>query len=137
MIEDIQKGKKGLAHLQDAIPIDTGGHKGKPISQYKWAKLAGMEEHYNVVYRLFSGNIHPSEPSYEDDLCIEDDKISAFLVGPRTENMNRLLVTIFEYALMTLEIIVNYFQISNTAYETLKSDFAMLKNKEFPDCLGD
>lgn len=123
LIDDIKKGEPGLGHLQERITEDINiPSEWKRISQRDWAKLAEMEEDYNVVYRLFSGNVHHSKNALNSDLFYDGGLPAIMDVAPDCTDTRELLLTLATDALRTIKIVVEYFEIDNDVYKSLNKE---------------
>lgn len=128
LVNAINREEKGLEHLKGIAPASPIYPKAKGISHYDWSVLAGMEKDYNLVYRLFSGNVHSSFSAFEDDFVIEEEQYVALDIGPQIMAIRHILITTIGYALQTLRINMEYFGISSCAYDNLVSCFEKLQN---------
>lgn len=129
LVDAIKKGEPGLEQLKNSIPADKVYPKGKRVTQREWAKMAEMEVEYNVVYRLFSGNVHYSASSFEADLIFEDGLPSALDIGPKFDDISELLATIATDALRAVNIIVDYFNIDDAKYKELNESLEDMQRK--------
>lgn len=133
LINAIKRGEPGLEHLANQIPKDKEFEKGKKTSQIEWAKMAGMEDDYNVVYRLFSRNIHHALSSLEDEFVFEDGLPSIMDIGPQYEDSRQLLATLATDALRCAHIIEDYFGINSKTYNELDNKLEIIKNAILQD----
>lgn len=133
LVKDIKKGEPGLEALKERYSNNDFLPKGKYISQKEWAKLAGMEEEYNVVYRLFSGNVHYSVSSLEAELLVRNGLPHIMDIGPQYSDTKKLLITLATDALRALWIIITYFKIDDTEYKKI----AVILEKMQSDILSD
>lgn len=123
LIDDIKKGEPGLGHLQERITEDISiPSDWKRISQRDWAKLAGMEEDYNVVYRLFSGNVHHSKNALNSDLFYDEGLPAIMDIAPNCTDTRELLLTLATDALRTMKIVVEYFDLDDAVYKELNKE---------------
>lgn len=124
---DIKNKLPGLENLNYNIKDLP---KGKRTSMKQWAKLANMEAQYNVVYRLFSTNIHCSLSSLESDLSIKDGFPYMIDICPHFKETTMLLLTIINDAFNALDIIVNYFDLDKSEYNSLEDSIRAYENNE-------
>lgn len=114
----------------EKLPYNINLPKGNRTSMKQWAKLANMEAQYNVVYRLFSTNIHCSLSSLESDLSIKDGSPYMIDICPHFEETTELLLTILDDAFNAIDVIVNYFEIDKSEYTSLKDRITVYQNNE-------
>lgn len=135
LVDAIRNDLPGLEHLKNSIPTDKTYPKGKRITQKDWAKMAEMETEYNVVYRLFSGNVHYSASSFEADLTFEEGLPSALDIGSKFDDISALLVTVATDALRAVNIIVDYFDIDDVKCKELDESLEDMQRKIMTDIL--
>ena len=114
----------------EKLPYNINLPKGNRTSMKQWANLANMEDQYNVVYRLFSTNIHCSLSSLESDLSIKDGSPYIINICPHFEETTELLLTILDDAFNAIDVIVNYFGIDKSEYNSLKDRITVYQNNE-------
>lgn len=136
----IIKGDKGFenADKREAEKYINRTPKTKSTSQKKWAEWAGMLSDYNIVYRLFSGNVHFSASSFKEDFLFHDQRQIIMNVAPDTEGIDKLLLTGIGYALQTCFVIIEHFSCESHTPEKLHKlqeeydmlSIALIKNEE-------
>ena len=114
----------------EKLPYNINLPKGNRTSMKQWANLANMEDQYNVVYWLFSTNIHCSLSSLESDLSIKDGSPYIIDICPHFEETTELLLTILDDAFNAIDVIVNYFGIDKSEYNSLKDRITVYQNNE-------
>lgn len=99
----------------DIQPVDTDPSKltenefAKKVSFSEWADRADMKWDYNVIYRLFSRNVHCTETGYVDDLEIDNEgEVVAIKIYPDYEEADQTLILAKRYALISATIIKSY-----------------------------
>lgn len=122
LIRDIKNDEPGLGHLKESIPADKSLPKGKYTSQKKWAELADMKEEYNVVYRLFSGNVHYSLNSLEEDIYLENGLPHIMDIGPKYDETRQLIITLATDALRAAKIVIDFFDVDDVKFRALNSN---------------
>lgn len=128
LVRDIKKDEPGLGHLKGSIPGDKSLPKGKYVGPKKWSELAGMEEDYNVVYRLFSGNVHYSLSSLEADISLENGLPHIMDIGPKYDETRQLMITLATDALRAVKIVIDYFDVDDAMYRTLDSNLEKIQD---------
>lgn len=128
IMEAINRGDKGLENLKLDGFSEENFINAKSITIKEWSKRADMEEAYNMIYKLFSGNVHLSEEAIVEDILFDlnGDMIEAISVAPKEEDLAKLLVTNMNYMLLAIDIIQDGFHISKKDMESLREDFNRL-----------
>lgn len=136
LVRDIENDEPGLGHLQESIPADKSFPKGEYTSQKKWAELAGMKEEYNVVYRLFSGNVHYSLSSLEADISLENGLPHIMDIGPKYDETRPLMITLATDALRVVKIVIDYFDVDDAKYRVLDSNLEKRQDELLDEVSG-
>lgn len=127
LINEIKQKRPGLEHLCNrAIELETDPN-AKMIKPQDWARLANMESDYNVAYKLFSGSVHYSVNSYEEDVVFVDGIPKAILIGPQAKEVEKLVITLVADALQAANIMRERYKISDERYNELDED---LENRQ-------
>lgn len=122
LINEIKEKRPGLEHLYNKaieLELDPDAKKMRPQD---WARLADMESDYNVAYRLFSGSVHYSLDSYEEDVISVDGIPKGILIGPQAKEIEMLLITLATDALQATNIMRECYDISDERYHELDKE---------------
>lgn len=106
----------------DIQPVDIDPSKltenefTKKVSFSEWADRADMKWDYNVIYRLFSRNVHCTETGYADDLEIDNEgEVVAIKIYPDYEEADQTLILAKRYALISATIIKPYLSVCDSS----------------------
>lgn len=119
IINEIRNKRPGLKHLYNSVKDYELSKDAEKVPVSKWAKLAEMEEEYNVTYRLFSENVHYSIRSFSDNLIVEDGTTAAILIGPQLEEIEIILTSLITDAMKAASIVLDHFNIAKDKYTEL------------------
>lgn len=99
----------------DGHDIDTAklveDPDAKNITTDTWAKRAGMEWDYRVIYKLFNSYVHFSERSVSSDIEFENGEPVAIIICPDYSETDKILVLSKRYILIAATVLKNYFNL--------------------------
>lgn len=121
LIKDIKNKRPGLEHLYDKVNGMDLEPDAKRVSSLEWARLSAMESEYNITYRLFSGSVHYSLSAYEEDITFSDGRPEAIMIGPQTDEIEILLITLATDALKAASIIIEHYGLKDEKYAQLEN----------------
>lgn len=127
LINEIKQKRPGLEQLYNKAIELTLDPDAKMMRPQDWARLANMEADYNVAYRLFSGSIHYSANSYEEDIIVVDGIPKGILIGPQAKDVEKLVITLVTDAMQSIKIIIECYKLADEKYNELDED---LENRQ-------
>ncbi len=101
-----------LKYLKKSVIDIEVLEKAKKTSTKRWAELAGMEELYTTVYKMFSYNVHIDLNTMEKNINKKyDGNTDGINIAPKCNDIYLTLCTISDFLLRTIKIMIDYFQI--------------------------
>ena len=120
VIQKANRGEKGLEEIKEKNLSLTNSMKvAKNTKICEFAKLAEMEEEYNLVYNVLSNYVHNDLQTLDEINIYEDDEISEISVAPCCNDFKIIMHTAINFMVRALAIIAKYFKIDEEQYEHL------------------
>lgn len=106
--------KSGITHFteEELVAMDLEESKDiEKVSYSEWAKRAGMEFDYKVIYHIFCGDTHHTMSGMDKDAVADDNRFSGFSIAPNFEDIDYIITLAMHYLLMTVAIIAEHLKI--------------------------
>lgn len=129
IVNNIERGKT-------FFPADKAGahdlwkyDEFEKVSTLDWAKYAGKENEYYVVYSLLCADIHHSRSGVEHDIGRIEGFVANIDIAPETEDLAAYLMSAMHYLINTVQSVGNYLYVDTEWTEEYEKQLDNLSSR--------